>query len=144
MLEISLKQARRLFLNQQGLNTNAPYGRDIKGTLKAIRHLGYVQIDTISVIERAHHHTLQIRVPNYNREHLNKLQLNGRKIFEYWSHAAAYLPIEDYKHAKYRMTLLAKREKGHWFERNHKVIKHVKERITAEGPLMSKDQPRLH
>jgi len=139
MLEISLLQARRFLLKQQGLASTAPFGRGIKATLKAIHHLGYVQIDTISVIERAHHHTLFVRIPNYNSNHLDRLQLNGRHIFEYWSHAAAYLPIEDYPHAKYRMQVIANKEKGHWFPRNHKVVQYVRDQITAEGPQMVKD-----
>jgi len=139
MLEISLPQARRLFLKQQGLVGSGPFGRGINATKKAIQHLGYVQIDTISVVERAHHHTLYVRIPNYNRNHLDRLQLNGRHIFEYWSHAAAYLPIEAYPHAKYRMQTIANRDKGHWFPRNHKVLRYVRDQITAEGPSMSKD-----
>ncbi len=139
MLEITLQQAKRLFLKQQGLSDFEPFGRGINATKKVIQHLGYVQIDTISVVERAHHHTLYVRVPNYNREHLDRLQQNGRHIFEYWSHAAAFLPMEDYPHANYRMQIVANRKKGHWFPRNHKVLKYVKDKIKAEGPLMSKD-----
>lgn len=139
MPDISLPQARRLFLKQQGLISPAPFGRGIKATRKTIQHLGYIQIDTISVVERAHHHTLYVRVPNYKNDHLDRLQLNGRQIFEYWSHAAAYLPIEDFRFAKYRMEAVSNRKKGHWFPRNHKVIRYVRDQITAEGPLMSKD-----
>ena len=51
-----------------------------------------------SVVERAHHHVLKTRIANYEPEMLNELQVKDRKLFEYWAHAAAYLPIEDYRY----------------------------------------------
>lgn len=57
-LTISPREAQQLVLNSQ-LLTHAATGQDtVADTLKLIEHLGYIQIDTISVIERAHHHTL--------------------------------------------------------------------------------------
>src|SRR4051794_11216652 len=80
-LEISLSQARRLALSSQGLLSQAPYGRGKPGVLGALEHLGYVQIDTISVVERAHHHVLWSRVPDYAPALLAELQSEG-KVFE--------------------------------------------------------------
>ena len=68
---------RRIALDAQGLLRNATFGRGRSGALKAIEHLGYVQIDTISVVERAHHHTLWARVPNYRQVHLEQLVRGG-------------------------------------------------------------------
>ncbi|MGD1948568.1 MAG: hypothetical protein ACFB14_02855 [Leptolyngbyaceae cyanobacterium] len=56
---------RRLALAAQGLLQAQPYGRGLVGARKAINHLGYVQIDTISVVERAHHHVFYSRVPQF-------------------------------------------------------------------------------
>ena len=56
-----------------------------------------MQIDTISVIERAHHHTLWTRVPGYRPEQLHEAQAVDRTVFEYWGHAASYLPMSDYR-----------------------------------------------
>src|SRR3954468_9083162 len=87
--------ARALAIQNQGL-TEKGFGTGIQGTLSAIEHLGYVQIDTLSVVARAHHHTLWSRVPGYKEQYLNEL-LEQKNIFEYWSHAASYLPMRDYR-----------------------------------------------
>lgn len=67
------------------------------GVAGIVEHLGYVQIDTISVIERAHHHTLRTRISGYKPEHLHLAQTKDKTIFEYWGHAASYLPMKDYR-----------------------------------------------
>src|SRR4051794_13348373 len=97
MQEISLSDARRLALQAQGLAGPNPFGRGKQAVLRAIEHLGYVQIDTISVVERAHHHVLWSRVPEYSPALLHELQAVEGRVFEYWSHAAAYLPMKDYR-----------------------------------------------
>ena len=58
-------------------------------------HLGYLQIDTIYVIERSHHHILHTRIPSYRREHLHQAQSIDKTVFEYWTHALSYLPTES-------------------------------------------------
>ena len=88
---ISISEARKLFLHSQGLYGHN-FGKKKSGVLNLIKHLGYVQIDTISVVERAHHHTIFTRVKDYRKEHLDQL-MKEKLIFEYWSHAAAYLPM---------------------------------------------------
>jgi uncharacterized protein len=57
--------ARAIALRAQGLDGATTFGSGKAGTLNAIEHLGCVQIDTISVVERAHHHMLWSRVPDY-------------------------------------------------------------------------------
>ncbi len=134
----SLKQTRRLALQSQGLLRTDSFGKGRPGTLQAIRQLGYVQIDTISVVQRAHLHILRSRVSNFQQEMLDELLSVDRSIFEYWSHAAAYLPMEDY-----RFSLPRKQEmQAHassWYQRDVKVMARVLDRIRAEGPLQSKD-----
>ncbi|MDQ6981145.1 MAG: hypothetical protein Q9M46_06670 [Ghiorsea sp.] len=49
-------QWRQLTLSRQGLTSKQPFGSGVNSTLQAIKHLGYVQVDTLSVAERAHHH----------------------------------------------------------------------------------------
>ncbi|MBL7716696.1 MAG: YcaQ family DNA glycosylase [Bdellovibrionales bacterium] len=130
---LSLPEARSLVLYAQGLTTPAPFGSSIPS---ALDHLGYVQIDTISVVERAHHHTLWSRIPSYQPQHLEDA-VRSKQILEYWSHAAAYLPM----HA-YRFTLPRKKQiekEGHWHRRDRGEMKMVLDRIRAEGPLRSAD-----
>jgi uncharacterized protein len=88
-------QARRIWLRAQRLDTRAPFGGGPDATHAAVEHLGYVQIDTINVIERCHHHILYTRIPDYRREHLRRAQSVDKTVFEYWAHALAYLPIRD-------------------------------------------------
>ncbi|MCW8354511.1 winged helix DNA-binding domain-containing protein [Marinomonas pontica] len=82
---------RRLALSSQGLTQSHSFGRGVAGARKAIAHLGYVQIDTISVVERAHLHVLHSRVPTFEPAMLDQLLVGG-DVFEYWSHAAAFYP----------------------------------------------------
>ena len=92
---VSPAQARRIWLHAQRLDTHAPFGDEAAATPAAIAHLGYVQIDTIHVIERCHHHILYTRIPEYRREHLHRAQSVDKTVFEYWTHALAYLPTHD-------------------------------------------------
>ena len=92
---LSKAQARHLWLHAQRLDTPAPFGDGAQATPAAIEHLGYVQIDTINVIERCHHHILWTRIPSYRREHLGQAQSIDKSIFEYWTHALSYVPTRD-------------------------------------------------
>lgn len=135
---LSPQQARKLVLLSQRLPATRKNGRAIAATLSAVEHLGYIQIDTISVIQRAHHHTLWNRNPRYTESHLDRL-LADKQIFEYWSHAAAYLPMRDYRYTLLRKQAIANGEQNHWYERDQGLMKSVLARIAAEGPLMAKD-----
>lgn len=88
-------QARRIWLRAQRLETSAPFGEGPQATAAAVEHLGYVQIDTINVIERSHHHILWTRIPNYRRADLRQAQNVDRSVFEYWTHALSYVPARD-------------------------------------------------
>tara|TARA_R110002050_G_scaffold16719_1_gene50468 strand:+ start:120544 stop:121752 length:1209 start_codon:yes stop_codon:yes gene_type:complete len=135
---ISLQEAKRLVLVSQQINTTKPKGKAIDATLSALEQLGYIQIDTISVIERAHHHTLWNRNSKYTDSHLDDLIAN-KQVFEYWSHAAAYLPMRDYRFTLPRKQAIANGAQNHWYQRNEKMMKFVLQRIRDEGPLMAKN-----
>ena len=133
-----LARLRRLALAAQGLLQTQPYGRGLEGARKAINHIGYVQIDTLSVVERAHHHVFYSRVPDFKPAMTNQMLLNG-DIFEYWSHAAAFLPIADfrfslpYKHA-------IKSGQTHWYKTlDKKLMDELLARIRSDGPIRSRD-----
>ncbi len=134
----SIQTLRRAALHHQGLSKSAHFGAGMQATLKALEHLGYVQIDTLAVVERAHHHTLWTRIPSYKPAHLEQL-IKERKVFEYWSHAAAFLPMRDYRFALPRMNSV-KRGESNWFASvTRKDEKQVLERIRSDGPLMARD-----
>ncbi len=135
---ISIQQARKLALLSQRLPPKRQVGPAIDATLAAIEHLGYIQIDTISVVQRAHHHTLWNRNPRYDSGQLDAL-VADRHVFEYWSHAAAYLPFRDFRFSLPRKHALASGKLRHWFQPEKRTLKNVLKRIDEEGPLMAKD-----
>ncbi|MEM7143491.1 MAG: crosslink repair DNA glycosylase YcaQ family protein [Verrucomicrobiota bacterium] len=135
---LSIQEARKLVLLSQALPPTKASGTATEATLAAIERLNYIQIDTISVVERAHHHTLWNRNPRYRPSQLDDLVEHGQ-VFEYWSHAAAYLPMRDYRFSLPRKKALARGDQEHWFERDAKMEKAVLERISTEGPLMARD-----
>ena len=133
-----LARLRRLALSSQGLLQAQPYGSGIAGALSAIKHLGYVQIDSISVVERAHHHVLHSRVPKFKPAMTNQMLLDG-DIFEYWSHASAFLPIADYRFSlPYKQAI--KSGQVHWYKNPiQKLMSELLTRIASDGPLRSRD-----
>ncbi len=135
---LSIEQARKLVLLSQRVPPKKQSGRAKVATLSAIEHLGYIQIDTISVVQRAHHHTLWNRNPRYKASQLDQL-ISDKQVFEYWSHAAAYLPFRDYRFSLPRKLAFASGDQDHWYKRDSRMIKLVLNRIAVEGPLMAKD-----
>lgn len=92
---VTTAQARHIWLHAQRLDSPAPFGEGPQATADAVAHLGYVQIDTINVIERCHHHILWSRIPSYRRADLRQAQSVDRSVFEYWTHALSYVPAND-------------------------------------------------
>lgn len=133
--ELSLSEARKLALYSQGLlSSDFPKGKE--GTLTVMEKIGYVQIDTISVVERAHHHVLWNRQPDYKRDNLDEL-IEDKTAFEYWSHAASYLPMRDFRYTLIDKKIHAQRIAERLPDAS--MRKFVFERIKAEGPLQAKD-----
>lgn len=137
-IKLSKANARKLVTASQYHLNKKRFTEGPEGTYETIRHLGYVQIDTISVVERAHHHTLWNRHHSYSHQHLDTLQTPDRRIFEYWSHAAAYLAMDDYRFCLPRMKRI--RENGfHWFPKDERMVRRVLDIVKNEGPKQAKD-----
>lgn len=128
-----LSLLKALALSHQGLQKNDIFGEGLSGTLNAIEHLGYVQIDTISVVERAHHHVLWNRVPDYQLDHLNQL-VQQQQIFEHWAHAASYLPMRDYRYAIPLMNAIRKGE-SRYYRADQCLMNEILARVRAEGKI---------
>jgi uncharacterized protein len=136
---ITQSAARRIWLHAQKLDTPAPFGAGPAAIPAAIRHLGYVQIDTIHVIERCHHHILFARIPEYRREHLHRAQSIDRTVFEYWTHALAYIPIEDMRYYVRAMRRYW-RLREVWFTNvKDSEVRKVLTRIRKNGALTIRD-----
>ncbi len=134
---LSKSQARKIILHAAGLSKRAPFGKGREAVYKLIDHLGFVQIDTNYVVERAHHHAIASRVPDYKPEWLDQLQADER-IFEFMTYAAGYMPMDDFRFSlPMKESFLAKRKTLEQPEIN--MMNKVLDRISRDGPLMARD-----
>jgi uncharacterized protein len=138
--EITREQARRLMIRAQGLDGDLTPSDGPQGVAQVVGRLGYVQIDTIAVIERAHHHTLWTRQPNYQAEHLDVAQASQRAVFEYWYPAASLVPMEHYR---YCLPIMRQHSERYYdadrVASMNDEIELVRGRIRDEGALGSAD-----
>ncbi|WP_433631328.1 winged helix-turn-helix domain-containing protein [Chryseobacterium cucumeris] len=135
--KLTPEHLKRLTLDSQGLTQNTPFGTGKTAVLNALEHLGYIQIDTLSIVERAHHHTLWTRIPDFKADNLEEL-VEDRKVFEYWFHAASYLPMQDFRYVLPQM-LMIKRGESRYYNADPKVMKYVVDIIRNEGPKRARD-----
>ena len=138
---ITKESARRLMIEKQGIGKipDSPSKNDVYSTVES---LGCLQIDTISVVERAHYLTLWSRLGNYEKQYLDTLAYDDRKLFEYWAHAACYVPYTDYRYYLTSMEIRKKELMIRLQKRTGKgkeLIDLVIQRIKDEGPIASKD-----
>ncbi|MEU5215680.1 crosslink repair DNA glycosylase YcaQ family protein [Streptomyces sp. NPDC020807] len=129
--ELSADDARRIALRAQGF-LGAPDRRaGVRGVLRA---LGQVQLDTISVLARSHELVPYARLGAVGRPAVEKAYWSEAHAFEYWSHAASILPIEEWPHFAFRRR--AYRDRPHW---HHELSPGAYEKVIAqlrdEGPL---------
>jgi uncharacterized protein YcaQ len=136
-LILTPSQARKIILHAAGLSKRAQFGKGREAVYKLIDHLGFVQVDTNYVVERAHHHAIASRVPDYKLEWLDELQADGR-IFEFFTSDAGYIPMHDFRFSlPVKEGFLAGRNPLTQAETN--LMNKVLDRIAREGPLMVKD-----
>lgn len=134
---LSLPQARAIILHAAGLARKGQWGKGVEGVASVIGHLGHVQIDTNYVVERAHHHVMHARIPGYKPEWLNELQEDDR-IFEYFTYASGYMPMEDYKFTlPLKAFFLDKYKDAPTVELS--VMNKVLNSISRDGPMMARD-----
>lgn len=138
-LKISNSDARRLWLWGQGLGGTPTGPLD---AMAIIRDLGFVQLDTIQNVTRAHHHIMWSRNQNYREPVLDKLLGEDRTIFEHFTHDASVIPVEFYPmwQRQYRR-LGEKVRSSSWHKTPLKPrdVVDIKKRIADEGPLSTRD-----
>jgi uncharacterized protein YcaQ len=136
---LSLDQARRVALAAQGLAAPARTARAGPATLQAaLARLGAIQIDSINVVARSHELVLAARAGPHDRAAFDRVVYRHRAGFEYWGHAASYLPMASYRLCLPRMRRLTEATRGWWVDvrqRNQHLYGPVLDRIRAEGPL---------
>lgn len=147
---ISNSDARRLFLQRHGLCTPAEGTAAIARLEQTIDTLGFVQIDSINTVARAHHMILRSRLGAYRESHLKRLYERERRLFEHWTHDASFIPIEAFPHWKLKFARDRERLSASWkkWQRHEFVEKfdEVLEHIASHGPATSgdvgKEEPR--
>jgi uncharacterized protein len=139
-IEFSREAARSLLLAAQGLGSPLRRSATRDDVLDTIRRMGVLQIDSISVVARSPYLVLWSRIGAYDPIWLDELLAEGA-IFEYWSHAACFVPIEDY--GLYRRLMLDKTDKTRvWMQAHPDALEHVLGHIRKEGPVRSAEFAR--
>ncbi|UCF64087.1 MAG: YcaQ family DNA glycosylase [bacterium] len=139
---IPVHLAKQLIAEAQYLDNNHQLPPGKAGIVSVIKNLGYVQIDTIAVIQRAHHHVLWTRCEGYREHMLDELHAVERQIFEYWTHAMSYLPMSEYRYALPKMQNFTN-PRSPWAQyqlgKCQDLLEPVLKRIRDEGPLSASD-----
>jgi uncharacterized protein YcaQ len=135
--------ARRLFLHLHGLG-EAPVGPAKGADLAAlIARIGFVQVDSITTVERAHHMILAVRRPAYRPGALKRLLERDRALFEHWTHDASILPMALFPYWQLRFARDADRLRDNWkrwFRDGYEAqFDSILNRIAAHGPVTSSD-----
>ena len=142
-LRLDNQTARRIFIDRHGL-ADPPSGPGKGEDLAAlIERLGFVQLDSVNTVARAHDMILYSRRPAYRSVHLQRLYERDRALFEHWTHDAAVIPIAFYPHWHLRFERDAEALKSRWsahrregFEAQFKtILSHIRD----HGPVMSSD-----
>ncbi|MFJ6465585.1 winged helix-turn-helix domain-containing protein [Streptomyces sp. NPDC091387] len=130
-VELSADQARRIALRAQGF-LGAPDRR--AGVPGVLRHLGAVQLDTISVLARSHELIPYARLGAVGRRPVEEAYWSGGRAFEYWSHAACVLPVEEWPHFAFRRRAYRSRPQWH-HDLPDGAYDTVIKQLRTEGPL---------
>lgn len=140
---LSNTDARRLFLYKHGLGTppkGAGKGPDLAA---AIAEIGFIQVDSINTVARAHHMILAARRPSYREKNLKNLIEKDRALFEHWTHDASIIPIDFFPHWRLRFERDAERLRARWrnwrrdgFEEKFDTIL---KQVSDHGPVTSGD-----
>jgi uncharacterized protein len=130
-------QARKIILHAAGLSKSGQFGKGREAVYKVIDQLGFIQVDTNYVVERAHHHSIGARVPGYKTEWLEELQTDGR-IYEFWTRDSGFMPMHEFRfslaihdHFSAKWKSLPQPELN--------LMNRIIDRIAREGPLGAKD-----
>jgi len=141
---ITNRQARRHFMALQALCEPPHRAWGSQGLARTIERLGFVQVDSINVVERAHHHILFSRNQTYRQPHLAALVERERSMFENWTHDAAIIPTAFFPYWKHRFakqrTWLRQRWKSHFDTEGFDLeLERVRERIARDGAVMARE-----
>lgn len=137
---ITNDDARRLFLDRQDLGGPPTGSIDSDGILDLVTRMGFVQVDSILTVERAHHMILFARCHGYRPEHLRRLLETDRRLFEHWTHDAAIIPTEFHPGWRLRFQRDGRALRDRWerwgrtgMDEARSLLDHIR----RTGPVMS-------
>lgn len=136
--------ARALFLERHALTARHDDALNEADLHALIHKLGFVQLDSVNAVERAHHMILFSRGATYRREWLHTLHHKQRTLFEHWTHDASLIPMEFYPHWHHRFKAAKSRlDQPRWASRigpdADKVVARVRSHIRKTGAAMARD-----
>ena len=142
---VSPEESRRILLARQGLATPPAARSGPRSVARLVHRLGFVQVDSINVVERAHHLILHTRFDAYRPSTLTRLLEHERSLFEHWTHDASVIPLEFHAHWRPRFRRYEQRaeHRAWWKERLGRdpdaLLARVLGRIRSEGPARARD-----
>ncbi|QRM48204.1 winged helix-turn-helix domain-containing protein [Rhizobium sp. BG6] len=140
---VSNSDARRVFLAKQGLSAPPKTALSKSGLLQLIHDIGFVQVDSIQTVERAHHQILFSRNQTYKREHLTTLLEKDGTLFEHWTHDASILPSTFFKYWKHKFRRQEEVLINRWRKWQGEGFEHAfdetYERVVANGAILARD-----
>jgi len=132
-VNLTKSQARKIIVHAAGLTKRGQFGKGKEAVYKVIEHLGFVQVDTIYVVERAHHHAFAARVPGYRTDWLHELQAEGR-IYEFLTRESGYMPMNEFRFSLPVHDSFSAKWKS-LSQADINLMKKILDRISREGPL---------
>ncbi|MFO0894210.1 MAG: crosslink repair DNA glycosylase YcaQ family protein [Phycisphaerales bacterium] len=141
---VSATEARRVLLRLQAL-AEPPGRAGPAATVRLVERLGYLQIDSINSVERAHHLILGSRLSGFRPSHLAHGLERSRRLFEHWTHDACAIPARWYPYWHHRFRRYSERDRAHaWWQGRfgpdpERVLRTVLARLRRDGPLRARD-----
>jgi uncharacterized protein YcaQ len=147
VLELSAAEARMLVLSGLGLRGGVTTAKDDSQRIKdVVSRLGYIQLDSVNVFERAHYLPLFSRLGNYDRSAFQALQEPGTDgyphLVEYWAHEASLVEVEDLPLFKFRMDRIRLEPRlrwRSWVDANKDLVEWILAEVRDRGPLTIRD-----
>ncbi len=145
MLELTKQQARNLQITCLGLGHQQNFQATKPDLLDQIKTMGILQIDTVNVVSRSPYLVIWSRIGNYPQVWLDELLSDGF-IFEYWSHAACFIPIEDYPLYRWKMDHFHNQWNSNetWIGRRPELSRGILDIIGERGEVKSADFKRTN
>jgi uncharacterized protein YcaQ len=141
---LSIADARALALAAQGFDTPRPANKATQRHVNSlISRLGVIQIDSVNVLVRSQELPLFSRLGNHDRNAIPKAT-ESQKLFEYWGHEAAHLPVEIHPLFRWKMEAARLGKARHWgltsfYDDNKTFVKRMLKHVETNGPTTARE-----